>query len=122
MKRPSAPLVISLVALFFSLAGFGFAAGSGTPAAVLYPGKPVTAIAAGNSHGIAAPSDAVANCPKGEHAISGGWTSGDTTTDVVTITSNLPTRGDRGWVVIAKDESRGASATNYLYEAIAQCE
>ena len=121
MKRPSAPLIVSTVALFFSITGAGFA-GSGAPAPSTQFGKPVTAKSAGSTFGIAAPADAVVTCPTGEHAISGGWTSGDTTTDVVTITSNIPTRGDRGWIVIAKDESRSTSATGYTFEAIAQCQ
>ena len=121
MKRPSAPLVISIVAVFLALSGVGFAA-IGTPAPVTQFGKPVTARAAGNTFGIAAPADAIVTCPVGEHVISGGWTSGDTTTDTVTITSNVPTRGDRGWIVIAKDESRSSSAANYIYEAVAECE
>jgi hypothetical protein len=40
-------------------------------------------------------------CPAGTHAVSGGWTSDNGTTDAVTITESAPNYNDTMWIVFA---------------------
>lgn len=97
MKRPSAPLVISLAALFFSLTGAGFAAQSD-----LASGRASSIGIAYNVYGPAVtmcaitakvrPCDvqaSLAACPPGVFAVGGGW--------VGIYPHNLPVNATVGW-------------------------
>jgi hypothetical protein len=120
MKRPSAPIIIASTALFFSLAGAGIAAQNNSPVTNLQFGKPAYAPPAG-SLGIAIPAAAIATCPTGQHAISGGWNSSNTTGDIVSILSSESAHSDRAWLVVAKDNSRSDNAAGYAFQAVANC-
>ena len=78
MKRPSASLVLSVAALFFSLSGAGLAAqhylgaaGAGAGKSIDVYGKTVILCAPGRSCSNVGIS--TARCPNGMRATGGGW-------------------------------------------------
>jgi hypothetical protein len=81
-----------------------------------------TAVAeAAGSTGIAVQAISVAVCPRGLHALSSGWNSGDTTVDPVTITSNEVGRGLNRWLVVAKDTSTDNTSAGFVFQATVLC-
>lgn len=73
------------------------------------------------SAGVVSRAESVALCPKGTHALSGGWNSADNTTDPVTISSNEVGKGLNRWLVIAEDMSTSDSGSGFVFEATATC-
>ncbi len=86
-----------------------------------YFGPAVLAEPAG-SRGVSTLAYSIAKCPKHRHAIAGGWNSNDTTNDPISITSNLPSRGADGWIVIAKDQSTKDNGDGYVFQAVVSCD
>jgi hypothetical protein len=65
---------------------------------------------------------ATVRCPRGTHAVGGGWDSTDSTPDTVTITSDEASRGLGGWIVGAIDESSSDSgAIGFSFRATVIC-
>jgi hypothetical protein len=85
-------------------------------------GNPVTATPVGSSpYGVVTEAISVALCPRGLHALSGGWNSADTTEDPVTITSNEVGRGLNRWFVVAKDLSTSDTSAGFTFQATVMC-
>jgi hypothetical protein len=83
-------------------------------------GHVVTANAAGST-GFASLTYSIARCPHGTHALSGGWSSADTTQDPVTITSSIALKHLTGWLVGAIDTSTSDTSPGYTYQTFAVC-
>lgn len=84
-------------------------------------GRPVTAQAASDTFGVVTPAISVAYCPRGLHALGGGWNSADTTSDPVTISSNEAGKGTNRWLVIAEDMSTSNTPSGFTFQATAVC-
>ena len=84
-------------------------------------GRAVTAGTAASNFGVAPLVYSVARCPRGTHAISGGWNSSDTTNDPVTISSNEAGKNDALWLVAAHDTSTDATSPGFTFQATAVC-
>jgi hypothetical protein len=63
---------------------------------------------------------AIVRCPRGLHALGGGWDSPDSTSDLVDVTSNEAGRGELTWVVAAVDQSDFGSV-GFTFRATAVC-
>jgi hypothetical protein len=123
-RRPSAPLVISLVALFFSLSGAGFAAQhylgpahASAGSTINVYGKPVTMCAA---HAVFAKCEvgfSGALCPPGTVVTGGGWVGvhGDYALDAG-VTISGPQK-NFAWNVEMDNHSRTADS----FRAVAVC-
>jgi hypothetical protein len=102
MKRPSAPLAISVAALFFALTGAGLAATATTSAGKTTNayGAPVTMCAKGIAFRKCIVGDSSALCPPGTVVTGGGWVNvkGQNYTDNASVVVNGP-QSNFAWVV-----------------------
>ena len=79
-------------------------------------GNTVIAVATGPD-GVPPLAYSVARCPRGTHALSGGWDSDNLTIDPITISSNEATRNLGGWIVAARDLSTDNSLPAFTFRA-----
>ena len=129
MKRPSAPLVISLVALFFSLGGAGLANGRSAPTArsasvstVIVHGPVVTMCPAGSIFRVCTLRVSSAICPAGTHALGGGWDLPPHDTAHSPVSNATPSYNTSsqgvGWIVEMINNDRTSFAS---FRAVAVC-
>ena len=87
-------------------------------------GNVVTAYPAGDTGGVIVSAWSQAVCPRGLHALGGGWNSADTTTDRITISSNTVGRGLNRWIVVAEDTATATAnytPTDFTFQATVMC-